>query len=129
LIESPSEEEEEEEEEEKKTMKGNMIKMMWLYLSRNSISSSKREDLTKEKGKRSQCQKGCATITVRMDTSLPNVHIRGRKKTMIRERSLTKDTRKIRNTLRRNFMVKPMLIKNETQVMRIPRQKVMMWQP
>jgi hypothetical protein len=39
----------------KKAMKGNM---MWLYLSRNSISSSKRKDLTREKVKGSQCQKG-----------------------------------------------------------------------
>jgi hypothetical protein len=55
---------------------------------------------------------------------LPNAHMRGRKKTMIRERSLTKAIRKIRNTLRRRLLVKLMMIKNGTQVMRVPSQKV-----
>jgi flagellar biosynthesis GTPase FlhF len=133
LIESPSEEKEEEEEEKKKrkkkTMKENMMKMKWFYSSKNSTSSSRREDLTREKGKRSQDQRGCATIAVRMCTSLPNAHMRGRKKTMTRERSLTKATRKIRNTLIRSLMVKPMLAKNGTQVMRVPNRKVIRWQP
>jgi hypothetical protein len=63
-----------------------------------------------------------------MDTSLPNAYMRGRKKTMIRERSLTKATRKIRNTIRRSLMVKLMLAKNGTQLMRVLSQKVMKWQ-
>jgi hypothetical protein len=112
LIESHSEEEEEdsgrEYDEDEMT-----------YSSRNSTSSPRREDLTREKGKRSQGQRGCATIAVRMGTSLPNAHMRGRKKTMTRERSLTKAIRKIRNTLRRSLMVKFMLAKNGTQVMRV----------
>jgi hypothetical protein len=87
----------------KKTMKENMMKIKWLYSSRNSTSSSRKEDLTREKEKRSQCQRECATIVIRMDTSLPNVHMRGRKKIMTRERSLTNDIRKIRNTLRRSL--------------------------
>jgi hypothetical protein len=66
---------------------------------------------------------------VRMNTSLSNEHMRGSKKKMTRERSLTKATRKIRNTLRRSLMVRPMLAKNGTQVMRVPNQKVMRWQP
>jgi hypothetical protein len=61
--------------------------------------------------------------------SLPNAHMRERKKTMTRERSLTKATRKTRNILRRSLMVKLILAKNETQVMRVPSQKVMKWQP
>jgi hypothetical protein len=113
----------------KKTMKENMMKMKWLYSSRNSTSSSRREDLTREKGKRSQGQRGCAIIMVRMGTPLPNAHMRGRKKTMTRERSLIKAIRKIRNTLRKSLMVKLMLAKNGTQVMRVPSQKVMRWQP
>jgi hypothetical protein len=113
----------------KKTMKENMMKIKWLYSSRNSTSSSRKEGLIREKGKRSQCQKGCATIAARMDISLPNAHKRGRKKTMTRERSLTKATRKTRNILRRSFMVKLMLAKNGTQVMRVPNQKAMTWQP
>jgi hypothetical protein len=51
--------------------------------------------------------------------------MRGMKKKMTRERSLAKATRKIRNTLRRRLMVKPMLAKNGTQMMRVPNQKVM----
>jgi hypothetical protein len=47
---------------------------------------------------------------------------------MTRERSLIKTIRKIRNTLRRSLMVKPMLTKNGTQVMRVSNQKVMRWQ-
>jgi hypothetical protein len=46
-----------------------------------------------------------------------------------RERSLTKGARKIRNTLRKSFMIKPMLAKNETQMMKVLSQKVMRWQP
>jgi hypothetical protein len=60
-----------------------------------------------------------------MGISLPNAHIRGRKNTMIREITLIKVISKIRNILRRSIMVKLMLIKNETQVMRVPNQKVM----
>jgi hypothetical protein len=121
LIESPSEKEEEEEEEkeEEEEEKENMIKIKWLYSSRNSTSSSRREDLIREKGNISQGQRWCATITVRMCTSLPNAHMRGRKKIITRERSSTNATRKIRNTLRRSIMVKLMLTKNETQVMRV----------
>jgi hypothetical protein len=91
----------------KKTIKENMTKMKWLYSLRNSTSSSRKEDLTMEKGKRSQGQRGCATIATRMDISLPNAYMRGRKKTMIRERSLT------RNILKRSPMVKLMLKKIE----------------
>jgi hypothetical protein len=96
----------------KKTIKENMMKMKWLYSSRNSTSSSRKEDITWEKRKRSQDQRGCATIMVRMDISLPNAHMRGRKKTMTREISLIKFTRKIRNILRRSLMIKLILAKN-----------------
>jgi hypothetical protein len=113
----------------KKSVKENMMKIKWLYSSRNSISSSRREDLTRERGKRSQSQRWCVTITVRIGTSLPNAHMRRRKKTITRERSLIKSTRKIRNTLRKSFMVKPMLAKNGTQVIRVLSWKVMRWQP
>jgi hypothetical protein len=113
----------------KKSVKENMMKMKWFHSSRNSTSSSRREDLTRERGKRSESQIWCATITVRIGTSLPNAHMRRRKKTITRERSLIKSTRKIRNTLRRSLMVKLMLAKNRTKVMRVPSWKVMRWQP
>jgi hypothetical protein len=106
-----------------------MMKIKWLYSSRNSTSSSRREDLTREKGKRMYGQRGCATIVIRMDTLLSNIHMRGRKKTMIREKNLTKATRKVRNTLRRSLMVKSMMAKNRTQVIRVLSWKVMRWQP
>jgi hypothetical protein len=80
----------------KKTMKENMMKMMWLYSSRNSTSSSRKEDHIREKGKRRQCQRGCVTITVRMNTLLPNAHMRVRKKTITRKGSLTKPKIKIK---------------------------------
>jgi hypothetical protein len=78
----------------KKTMKKNMMKIKLLYSSRNLTSSSREEDLTKEKGKRRQGQRKCAIIIARMEISLPNAHMRGRKKTMTRERSLTKATKR-----------------------------------
>jgi hypothetical protein len=109
-------------------MKENMMKMKWFYSSRNSTSSSREEGLTREKGKRSQGQRGCATIVVRMGISLTNAHMRGRKKTMTREKSLTKSTKKTKNILKRSLMVKLILAKNETQVMRVPNQKAMTWQ-
>jgi hypothetical protein len=44
---------------------------------------------------------------------------------MIREISSTKATRNTRYILRRSLMVKFMLVKNGTQVMRVSNQKVM----
>jgi hypothetical protein len=70
----------------KKTIKENMIKMKLLYSSRNLISSSRKENLTRKKGKRSQGQRGCATITIKMSILLLNAHIKEMKKTMTRER-------------------------------------------
>jgi hypothetical protein len=51
----------------------------------------------------------------RMDISLPNAHIRGKRKTMRRKRSLTKAILKIINSQRRSHIVKLILIKNRTQ--------------
>jgi hypothetical protein len=50
--------------------------------------------------------------------------MRRRRKTM-RKRSLTKATRKIRNSQRRSLMVKLILVKSETQVMRVSSWEVM----
>jgi hypothetical protein len=74
----------------KMTMKENMMKMKWFYLSRNSTSSSREEGLTREIRTRSQGQRRCATIAARIGISLSNAHMRGRSKTTTRERSLTK---------------------------------------
>jgi hypothetical protein len=78
----------------KKTMKKNMMKMKWLYSSRNPTSSSREEDLTKEKEKRSQCQRGCATIVARMGISLHNEHMRGSKKAMTKKKKFAKGYKK-----------------------------------
>jgi hypothetical protein len=59
---------------------------------------------------------------------LPNVHMRGKKKTTIRKRSLIRATRKARNSQRRNLIDKLMSVKNGTQVMRVLSRKVMTWQ-
>jgi hypothetical protein len=56
-------------------------------------------------------------------------HMRGKRKAIRRKRSLTKATRKIRNSQRISPMVKFMLVKNRTQVMRVLSRKVMMWKP
>jgi hypothetical protein len=37
----------------KKTMKENMMKMKWLYSSRNSTNLSRKDDLTRKKEKKS----------------------------------------------------------------------------
>jgi hypothetical protein len=109
----------------KMKMKENMMTMKWLYSSRNSTNSSRKEGLTREKGNKNQGKRGCATIAARMDILLPNAHMRVRRKTMIRERSLTKAIRKARIILRRSLMVKLMLIKNGIQVMRVLNRKAM----
>jgi hypothetical protein len=125
LIESPSEEEEEEEEDNEREYDEDKVA---LFIKKFNKFIKKRS-LTREKGNISQGQRGCATITARMGISLPNDHMRGMKKIMTRERSLTKATRKIRNILRRSLMVKHMLAKNGTQVMRVPNRKATNWQP
>jgi hypothetical protein len=113
----------------KKIMKENMIMIKWFYSSRNSTSLLREECLTREKVKKSQGHRGYAIIMARMDILLPNAHMRGRNKTMIRERSLIKASRKTINILRRSLMVNLILTKNGTQVMRVLNQKAMTWQP
>jgi hypothetical protein len=109
----------------KMKMRKNMIKKRWPYSSRSSTSAQRKQDLTRELGKRSQCQRECATIATRMVISLFNVHMREKKKTTIRKRSLTKVIRKTKNILRRKLMIKLMSVKNKTQVMRVLNWKVM----
>jgi hypothetical protein len=60
-----------------------------------------------------------------MSILLPNAHMRGRKKTMARENFLIKAIRKTRNILRISLIIKLILAKNETQVMRVLNQKAM----
>jgi hypothetical protein len=98
----------------------------WGSSSSEEEDSSNEEDVSrKEKPRSKRVCYNCG----KNGTSLPNAHMRGRKKTMIRERSLIKATRKTRNILRRSLMVKLLLVKNRTQVMIVPSRKVMKWQP
>jgi hypothetical protein len=122
LIESPSEEEEEDNEREYDEDE------VGLFIKKFNKFIKKRRPYKGERKEKPRSKRVCYN-SVRMGTSLPNTHIRRRKKTMRRERSLTKATRKIRNTLRRILMVKLILAKNGTQVMRVLSQKVMKWQP
>jgi hypothetical protein len=46
-----------------------------------------------------------------------------------KRKKFDKGYKKDKNTLRRSLIVKPMLAKNGTQVMRVSSRKVMMWQP
>jgi hypothetical protein len=68
--------------------------------------------------------KECAITMARVDISLPNVHMRGKKKTTTRKRSLTRATRKTRSSQRRSPTDKLMSVKNRTQAMRVSSQKV-----
>jgi hypothetical protein len=125
LIESPSEEEEEEEEEDSEREYDEdemtlLIKKFNKFIKKRRSYKGERKEKPRSKRVCYNCGKNGHFIT-----QCPYE----RKKTMARERSLTKSTRKIRNTLRRSLMVKPTLAKNETQVMRVLSQKVMRWQP
>jgi hypothetical protein len=51
---------------------------------------------------------------VRIDISLPNVHMKGKIRTTIRKRRLTRAARRTRSSQRRSLMDKLMSIKNET---------------
>jgi hypothetical protein len=59
--------------------------------------------------------------------SLPNVLMRGKKKTTTRRRNLTRATRKIRNSCRRNLTNKLISVKNGTQEMIVSGRKAMTW--
>jgi hypothetical protein len=88
LIESPSEEEEEEDSEREHDED-----KMTLFIKKFNKFIKKRRPYKRERKEKPRSKRVC-TIMVRMGTSLPNVHMRGRKKTMTREISLTKATKK-----------------------------------
>jgi hypothetical protein len=67
-----------------------------------------------EIGKRRQYHKGCATIMVRIDISLPNVHMKGKIRTTIRKRRLARAARRTIRSQRRSLMDKFMSVKNGT---------------
>jgi hypothetical protein len=128
LIESPSEKEEEDEEEEEDNEIEYDEDEVALFFKKFNKFIKKRRPYKGKRKEKPRSKRVCYNCS-KMGTSLPNSHMRGRNKTMTRERSLTKATRKTRNILRRSLMIKLMLAKNGSQVMRVPSQKVMKWQP
>jgi hypothetical protein len=117
LIEDPSEEEEEEEEEEDEREYDE--DEVALFIKKFNKFIKKRRLYKGDRREKPRSKRVCYNCTG-MDTSLPNAHVRGKRKTMRRKRSLSKAIRKIRNLQRRSPMVKLMLVKNGTQVMRVP---------
>jgi hypothetical protein len=125
LIETPSEEEEEEEGEEEDNEREYdedevtlFIKKFNKFIKRRRPYKGERKEKPRSKMVCYNCGKNKYFIA----------HMREMKKTITRERSLTMATRKTRNILRRSLMVKLMLAKNKSQVMRALNQKAMTWQ-
>jgi hypothetical protein len=106
----------------------------WLSSSITTTSSWLKEELSRETKEKSQGleAKECAIIVVRMGTSLLNAPMReGKKmKTTTRRKTIhTPKTRKTRSTTRRSPMLKLILDKSGTQMMRALTQIVKIWQP
>jgi hypothetical protein len=120
----------------RKKKKMMMMKMMMkerLSSSRTITSSWLKEELSKETKEKNQGLEGkeCATIVVRTGTSLPNAPMReGKKMKAIRRRKTrhTSRTRQTRSTTRRSPMVKLILDKSETQMMRVLTWIMKIWQ-
>jgi hypothetical protein len=127
LIESPNEDEEEEEKEEEDNEREYDEDEVALFIKKFNKFIKKRRPYKGERKEKPRSKRVCYNYgkNGHFITQCPYE----RKKTMTRETSLTKALRKIRNILRRGLMAKLMLAKNGTQVMRIPSQKVMKWQP
>jgi hypothetical protein len=95
LIKSPSEEEEEEEEEEVDEREYDEDEVA-LFIKKFNKFIKKRRPYKGDRREKPRSKK-CATIAARMDILLSNAHMRGKRKTMRRKRSLAKAIRKIRN--------------------------------
>jgi hypothetical protein len=119
----------------KKMMMMMRMKMMMkerLSSSGTITSSWLKEELSRETKEKNQGLEGkeCATIVVRTGTSLPNAPMReGKKMKAIRRRKTrhTSRTRKTRSTTR-SPMVKLILDKSETQMMRVLTRIMKIWQ-
>jgi hypothetical protein len=127
IIEIPSEEEEEEkqDEDEKEYDEDEVA----LFIKKFNKFIKKRRPYTGDKREKSRSNRVCYNCSKNGHFIAQCPYERKKGKTMRRERSLTKATRKTRNSQRRSPMVKLMLVKNGIQVMRVLSQKVMMWQP
>jgi hypothetical protein len=115
LIESPSEEEEEEEEEENNEREYDEDEMALFIKKFNKFIKSRRS-YKRERKEKPRSKRVCYNYG-------KNGHFIA--KCPYERKEEDNDKRKIINTLRRSLMVKPMLAKNGTQVMRILSRKVM----
>jgi hypothetical protein len=124
-VESSSEEDQDEDEEDEEEYdKGEMtlfIKKFNKYISKRRHFKGDKKEKTRSKWVCYNCSKNGLFISQCL--------MRGKMKIMIRKRRRTRDTRKIRNSQRRSLMDKLMLVKNRTQMLRVPSQKAMTWQP
>jgi hypothetical protein len=127
LIESSSKEEGEEEEEEDCEREYDKDEMT-LFIKKFNKFIKKRRPYKRERKEKTRSKRVCYNCGKNGHFIFQCPYER-KKKTIARERNLTNATRKIRNTLRRSLIVKHMLAKNGTQVMRFLSQKVMRWQP
>jgi hypothetical protein len=122
IIESPSEEEEEEDEKEyDKDEVALFIKKFNKFIKKRRPYKGDRREKPRSKKVCYNCGKNGYFIA--------QCPYERKEKTMRRKRILTKTTRKIKNSQRRSHVVKLVLVKNGTQVMRVLSQKVMTWQP
>jgi hypothetical protein len=125
LIESPSEEEEEEEEDNEREYDEDE---MALFIKKFNKFIKKRRPYKRERKEKPMSNRVCYNCS-RNGHFITQCSYERKEEDNDNRKSFTNATRKIRNTLRRSLMVNPMLAKNGTQVMRVPSQKVMRWQP
>jgi hypothetical protein len=120
VIESSSEEDDDDDDDDDEGMT--------LFIKNYNKFMAKRRTLKRNKEKSQGLEaKECAIIVARTSTSLLNAHMRERKKMKITIRRKTRHTlrtRKTKGTTRRSPMVKLILDKSGTQMMRAPTQIV-----
>jgi hypothetical protein len=127
LIETPSEEEEKEEEEENNEREYDEDEVA-LFIKKFNKFIKRRRSYKGERKEKSRSKRVCHNCS-KNDHFITQCPHERKEEDITRERSLTKATRKTRNILRRSLMVKLLLVKNGTQVMKVLNQKVMTWQP
>jgi hypothetical protein len=126
LIESPSEEEEEEEEDENE--KEYDEEEMTLFIKKFNKFISKRRPYKGDRKEKPRSKRMCYNCG-KNGYSIAQCLYEKNKEDNDKKKKLEKAIRNTKNSQRRSLMNKLMLVKNGTQVMRIPGQKVMTWQP
>jgi hypothetical protein len=127
LIESPSEEEEEEEEQEDNERKYDEDEVA-LFIRKFNKFIKKRRPYKGERKEKLRSKRVCYNYG-KNGHFITQCPYERKEKDNDKRKKFDKATKKTRNILRISFMVKLMLAKNGTQVMRVLSQKVMKWQP